>query len=184
MDPQTRDGITITNPERENETPMTNSTDTASIHNPTDLSDYDWLETVALVWKVRNEGSYRYAVENYAPEFESPAMQAVAADDARLRAFYGENKAKVDAWWDTVGGQRAVDLHNDHIDESRQREKDACLWGVRCTDGHVVHEPSEAERDAFVARLLADTYSNRRVPAVLLRREVPGGEWTESPLKS
>jgi len=162
---------------------MTN-TSTTSIHNPTELSDYDWLEFVALVWKVRHEGSYRYAVENWPPSFESADMQAVAGSPARMLAYYQENRAKVDAWWDTVGGERAVDLHNAHVDESRQREKDACLWGVRCTDGYVVHEPSEEERDAFVARLLADTYPNRRVPAVLLRRDVPGGEWTESPLNS
>lgn len=163
---------------------MTNSTDTASIHNPTDLSDYDWLEFVALVWKVRNEGSYRYAVENWPPAFESETMQAIADDRGKLSNFYAANKAKVDGWWGTVGGQRAVDLHNDHVDEARQRERDACLWGVRCTDGYIVHEPTEDERDAFVARLLADTYPNRRVPAVLLHRDVPGGEWTESPLKS
>lgn len=181
---RTRDGVTITNPEQENEAPMTNTTDTGTIHNPTDLSDYDWLEFVALVWKVRNEGSYRYAVENWAPTFEAPVMQAIADDNAKLRAFYGQNKPKVDSWWDAVGGERAVDLHNDHVDEARQRERDACLWGVRCTDGYIVHESSEAERDAFVARLLADTYPHRRVPGALLRRDVPGGEWTESPLKS
>ncbi|MCX4911872.1 hypothetical protein [Streptomyces sp. NBC_00878] len=163
---------------------MSNSTDTTSIHNPTDLSDYDWLELVALVWKVRNEGSYSYAVENWPPEFESADMQAIAGVPARLRAIYGEHRPKVDSWWDAVGGERAVDLHNDHIDESRQRQKDACLWGVRCTDGYIVHEPTEQDRDEFVARLLADTYPNRRVPAVLLHRDTPGGEWTESPLKS
>ena len=181
---RTRDGHTITNPEQETDTPMTNSTETATIHNPTSLSDYDWLEFVALVWKVRNEGSYRYAVENWPPQFESPQMQAIAADDGKLLDFYRDNLEKVHAWADTVGGERAVDLHNDHIDEARQRERDACLWGVRCTDGYVVHEPSEEERDAFVARLLADTYPKKRVPAVLLHRNVPGGEWTESPLKA
>lgn len=162
---------------------MTN-TSTAGIHNPTDLSDYDWLEFVALVWKVRNEGSYNYAVENWPPRFESPDMQAIADDSRTLRGFYSDNRAKVDAWWDTVGGERAVDLHNDHIDEGRQREKDACLWGVRCVDGYVVHKPTEQARDAFVARLLGDKHPHRRVPAVLLHREVPGGEWTESPLPS
>jgi len=181
---RTRDGITSTNPEQETETPMANSTDTTSIHNPIDLSDFDWLEFVALVWKVRHEGSYQYAVENWAPQFEAPAMQTIADDDAQLRAFYGQNKAKVDAWWDVVGGERAVDLHNDHIDEARQRQLDACLWGVRCTDGYIVHDPTEQARDEFVARLLADTYPNRRVPAVLLHRDTPGGVWTESPLKS
>src|SRR2546422_2277159 len=127
---------------------MTN-TDTTSIHNPTDLSDYDWLEFVALVWKVRHEGSYNYAVENWPPAFESPDMQAIASDSRSLRGFYGDNRAKVEAWAETVGGELAVDLHNDHIDEARQRERDACLWGVRCTDGYVVHEESEQERDDF-----------------------------------
>lgn len=163
---------------------MSNTTETSSIHNPTDLSDYDFLELVALVWKVRNEGSYRYAVENWPPTFETPAMQAVADDPAKLRAFYGEHKDKVDAWADVVGGERAVDLHNDHIDEARQRQRDACLWGVLCADGHIVHEPSEAERDGFLSRLLADTYPNRRVPVALLHRDTPGGEWTRSPLPS
>lgn len=163
---------------------MSNSTDTTSIHNPTDLSDFDWLEFVALVWKVKHEGCYTYAVENWAPEFQAGDMQAVASDPKQMRRYYVDNKPKVDAWWDAVGGERAVDLHNDHIDEARQRQLDACLWGVRCTDGYIVHDPTEQERDEFVARLLADTYPNRRVPAVLLHRDVPGGEWTESPLKS
>jgi len=163
------------------------NTDTTSIHNPSDLSDFDWLEFVALVWKVRNEGSYRYAVENWPPRFESPDMQAIAADFGHLTEFYDEHKAKVDAWLDQVGGQRAVDLHNDHIDEARQREKDACLWGVRCMDGYIVHKTSQEERDAFVARLKVDTgirtaTRKKRVPAVLLHRETPGGEWTETAL--
>jgi hypothetical protein len=95
------------------------------IKNPTTLSDYDWLELVSLVWKVRNEGSYSYAVENWPPRFEADDMQAIADDPTKLRALYREHKPAVDAWWDQVGGDRAVDLHNAHVDESRQRAKDA-----------------------------------------------------------
>lgn len=92
------------------------------IQNPTDWSDYDFLEFEAFVSKVENEG-FTYAAEEYAPEFESPELQAIAADFGQLRTFYVENEAKVDDWWTTVGGERACDLHNAHVDESRRRRR-------------------------------------------------------------
>ena len=159
------------------------------IQNPTDLSDYDFLAFEGFVHKVQWEGSYSYAAENYAPRFESPEMQAIADDPDRLYAFYRENRGKVEAWYEVVGAQRACDLHNAHIDEERKRRNDACLWGVRCTDGHVIHERTREGRDNLAASLVeqrnnaADRFkSHIRVPAALLHRDVPGGEWTETPL--
>ncbi|MFH8813068.1 hypothetical protein ACH4GZ_38715 [Streptomyces hygroscopicus] len=156
---------------------MTNAQ--SDISNPTNLSDYDWLEFVALVWKVRNEGSYGYAVENWPPAFESSDMQAIAASQARMLAYYQLNRGKVDAWWDVVGGDRAVELHNAHIRESQQREQDACLWGIRCTDGHVITCETQERRDHWAAELRDDHREGRRMPEALLSRTVPGGEWTE-----
>ncbi|MGY0065164.1 hypothetical protein ACWY4P_53590 (plasmid) [Streptomyces sp. LZ34] len=155
---------------------------TSSISNPTALSDYDWLEFVSLVWKVRNEGSYSYTVENWPPAFESTDMQAIAASRARMLAYYQENRGKVDAWWDVVGGERAVDLHNAHVDEARKREQDACLWGIRCTDGYVITCETQEYRDSFVGYLVREYQEHpegRRMPEALLHRDAPGGEWAE-----
>ena len=146
------------------------------IHNPTPFSDFDWLELVSFVWKVETEG-YEYAAENYGPDFEDTGLP-VDGDD--LRDLYDRYVDAVDTWADAVGGQEACDLHNAHVDESRKRDDDAKLWGVRCTDGYVIGEPTEAARDRLVADLLA--HPKYRQPAALLQRTVPGGEWTESPL--
>jgi hypothetical protein len=148
------------------------------IQNPTDWSDFDFLEFEAFVSKVENEG-FTYAAENYGPNFESPELQAIADDLGALRTLYVENEAKVDAWWSTVGGERACDLHNDHVDEERQRREDARLFGIRCTDGYVITEDSEESRDRTVAYLLENDGKGWRVPQTLLRRETPGGEWTD-----
>ncbi len=146
------------------------------IQNPTALSDYDWLEFVSFVWKVENEG-YEYAAEHYAPEFEDTGLP-VDGDD--LRDLYHRYYDAVETWAETIGYGEAVDLHNDHVDETRRRADDACLWGVRCTDGFVNHQPSEESANRTVADLLANAGKGWRVPAALLQRTVPGGEWTET----
>lgn len=153
-------------------------TDTTNISNPTTLSDYDWLEFVAFVWKVEREG-FTYAAENYGPEFEDEGLHAVAEDLGKLRAFYREHAVKVDTRVAAVGGEKACDLHNDHVREARQRKEDARLFGIRCTDGYVITLDSEENRDANAAHMKANADKGWREPAVLLRRDVPGGEWTE-----
>jgi hypothetical protein len=153
-------------------------TGTASIHNPTTWSDYDFLEFEGFVSKVENEG-FTYAAENYPPHFESPALQAAAADLGSLRRLYLDNEAKVDAWYEQVGGERACDLHNDHVDQARQRREDARLYGIRCTDGFVLTKDTEESRDQTAAYLLENADKGWRVPETLLRRDTPGGNWTD-----
>lgn len=148
------------------------------IHNPTDWSDYDFLEFEAFVSKVGNEG-FTYAAEEYPPHFESPELQAIADDLGKLRNLYEDNEPKVDAWYEQVGGERACDLHNAHVDEARQRRAEACLFGVRCTDGHVLTYDTEDYRDRHAAYLLENAGNGWRVPEVLVRRDVPGGEWID-----
>lgn len=150
------------------------------------MSRYDFLELEAFASKVDHEG-YSYAAEHYGPEFESTELQNTADDPQALRALYRTHRPAIDAWCEELGGEAACDLHNDHIDESRLREKDACLWGIRCTDGYVVHERSEEEQKRFVAGLIQSKKErpdiSYRVPEVLLHRETPGGEWTtETPV--
>lgn len=151
---------------------------TTDIQNPTAWSNFDFLEFEAFVSKVENEG-FAYAAENYGPNFESPELQAVAADFGQLRALYLENEAKVDDWYTQVGGERACDLHNAHVDEERQRREDARLFGIRCTDGFVLTKDSEGDREQTVAYLLENRSKGWRVPESLLRRSVPGGEWAD-----
>jgi hypothetical protein len=146
------------------------------IQNPTAFSDYDWLEFVSFVWKVENEG-YEYAAEHYGPDFEDTGLP-VDGDD--LRDLYDRYFDAVETWAEAVGGQEACDLHNAHVDESRKREDNACLWGVRCTDGFVIHEKTEEAASRTAAHLLANAGKGWRVPVALLQRSAPGGEWTES----
>lgn len=148
----------------------------SDIQNPTALSDFDWLEFVSFIWKTEREG-YAYAAEHYAPEFEDPALPTGGRE---LRAFSREHAGKVDKWAGAVGGSEACDLHNAHVDETRRRKDDACLWGLRCTDGYVIHEQSEESASRTVAYLLANSGSGWRTPGALLRRTEVGGEWTET----
>lgn len=153
-------------------------TDTANIQNPTTWSDFDFLEFEAFVSKVENEG-FTYAAENYGPNFESPELQAIAADLGTLRTLYVENEDKVETWWLQIGPERACDLHNAHVDEERQRREDARLFGIRCTDGYVLTYDTEANRDRNAAYLLENAGKGWRVPQTLLHRDVPGGDWTD-----
>jgi hypothetical protein len=151
----------------------------SEIQNPTALSDYDWLEFEGFASKVDSEG-FTYAYENYGPDFEDPSMQALAEDMGKLRAYHRENAHLVDEWWAKVGGERGCDLHNAHVDENRKRRQDACLWGIRCTDGYIITEQSEQDRSRTVAYLQASPGKGRRQASALLHRTVAGGAWTEN----
>ncbi|MEU1273038.1 hypothetical protein [Streptomyces sp. NPDC005799] len=153
-------------------------TTVTDIQNPTDWSDFDFLEFEAFCSKVNIEG-FTYAAENYGPNFEDPQLKVIAEDLGQLRTLYVENEDKVDTWYLAVGGERACDLHNAHVDEERQRREDARLFGFRCTDGYVITADSKADRDRSVAYLLENEGKGWRVPQTLLRRETAGGEWTD-----
>lgn len=153
-------------------------TDPTTIHNPTEWSDFDFLEFEGFVHKVAIEG-FLYAADNYGPEFEDPQLKAVTESLDSLRAFYREHLPKVEAWYEQVGMQRACDLHNAHVDEERQRREDARLFGIRCTDGFVITVGSEEEREQRATYLLKNAGQGWRVPASLLRRDVPGGAWSD-----
>ena len=141
------------------------------------MSRYDFLELEAFASKVDREG-YSYAVENYGPEFESETLQRSAASSEGLRGLYSAHRQLVDAWWAEVG-DAGCDLHNAHVDESRQRKQDACLWGIRCTDGYVITQDTKADRDGLAEHLRETHREGRRMPEALLSRTAPGGEWTE-----
>lgn len=151
-----------------------------AISIPTAFTEYDWLELVAFDSKVSSEG-YTYAFEEYAPRFEDPVMKSVAADSYQLKHLHDRQKAAIDAWWDSEG-DNAVDLLNDHVDESDRREKDARLWGIRCTDGHVITCDTKESRDRQVMYLNENRGKGWREPAALLQRFAPGGDWNESRL--
>lgn len=147
---------------------------------PTSFTEYDWFELAAFDSKVNREG-YAYAAKEYAPKFEDPTMQAVAADPYQLKYLYDRQRPAIDAWWDAE--PNAVDLLNAHVDESDRRQENTRLWGIRCTDGHVITCDSREYRDSLVASMRAEAGTpGRRTPAVLLRRFVPGGQWNENPL--
>lgn len=148
---------------------------------PAGFTQYDWLQLVAFDSKVTREG-YAYAAEHYAPQFETPALEAVAADPHQMKFLYDRQRAAIDTWWDTHG-EVAADLLNTHIEEEQRRRKDASLWGIRCTDGHIITCDSQTHRDGLVAVMCAEKpRPGRRVPAARLRRLAAGGEWHESAL--
>ncbi|GHJ34278.1 hypothetical protein TPA0910_87110 [Streptomyces hygroscopicus subsp. sporocinereus] len=142
------------------------------------MSRYDFLEFEAFASKVDREG-YSYAVENYGPEFESEALRRTADDSQALRALYRQHRPLVDAWWAEAGAAVACDLHNAHVDEARQRKEDARLWGISCTDGYVITCDTQEYRDHWAADMRETHREGWRMPAALLSRTVPGGEWTE-----
>lgn len=147
---------------------------------PTAFTEYDWLELIAFDSKVNSEG-YSYAAENYAPRFETPEMQAVAADGCQLKFLYDSQRPSIDAWRDAE--PNAVDLVNAHIDEERRRRQDACLWGIRCTDGYVIACDTREYRDQLAASMHAEeARPGRRKPAALLQRFFAGAAWHETRL--
>jgi hypothetical protein len=147
---------------------------------PTAFTEYDWLELIAFDSKVNREG-YGCAADNYAPRFETPEMQAVAADGRQLKFLYDRQQPAIDAWWDTE--PNGVDLVNAHIDEERKRRENGRLWGIRCTDGHVITCDTRDYRDQLAASMQAEeARPGRRVPAARLQRFFAGAGWHETRL--
>ncbi|MGW2725522.1 hypothetical protein [Streptomyces sp. NPDC001492] len=145
-----------------------------------ELSEYDFMELVAFQFKVEWERSFPYTWSNYPPRFEAPELAEYGTVRWKFSRLYSRYKPKVMAWREEVGGERAVELHNAHIDERNQRRKDACLFGVRCEDGYVITCDTQAYRDRLWGELHEEAGKpHRRVPAALLVREVPGGAWAE-----
>lgn len=144
------------------------------------LSQYDFMEMVAFQHKVEWERSFPYAWSNYGPKFENPDLAEYETVRWKFSRLYSHYKPKVLAWRNEVGGQEACDLHNAHIDEQRKRQEDACLFGIRCTDGYVITCDTEHSRDEDAAFMVAHQGgpASYRMPSALLAREVPGGEWT------
>lgn len=93
----------------------------SDIQNPSALTDFDWLEFVSFVWKTENEG-FDYAYENYSPRFEMSDLRKLAADMGKFSAFYDTCEPLVEPWAEAVGWERAGDLVNAHVDETRKRE--------------------------------------------------------------
>lgn len=145
-----------------------------------ELSEYDFMELVAFQFKVEWERSFPYTWSNYPPHFEAPDLAEYGTVRWKFSRLYSQYKPKVKAWQAKVGGERACELHNAHIDERRQRAEDARLFGIRCEDGVVITCASQEYRDRLWGQLKEDAGKpHRRVPAALLAREVPGGEWAE-----
>ncbi|MET7713725.1 hypothetical protein [Streptomyces sp. NPDC005407] len=147
-----------------------------------ELSPYDFMEMVVFQHKVEWERSFPYAWSNYGPKFEDPALAEYEAVRWKFSRLYSHYKPKVLAWREKVGGEKACDLHNAHVDEERQRREDACLFGIRCTDGYVITCDTEESRGRQAAYMAENAGKGWREPASLLHREVPGGEWTEVPV--
>lgn len=147
---------------------------------PTAFTEYDWLELAAFDSKVSSEG-FTYAAAEYGPRFETPEMQAIAAAPTRLKFLYDRQRPNIDKWWDEE--PNAGDLIDAHNTEADRRAEDAMLWGIRCTDGHVITCDSHEYRDSLAGRMRAEAgQPGRREPAALLQRFAPGGDWNESSL--
>jgi hypothetical protein len=82
-----------------------------------ELSDYDRMELIAFDRKVEFDG-FRYAFEEYAPEFQDEGMRVLAESKGAFRAWFRAQAAGIDAWW-SEHFEDGVDLHNAHIEAQR-----------------------------------------------------------------
>lgn len=163
-----------------------------SDNNPTipeGFTLYDWLELLGFTWKIENEG-YEYAAENYAPEFESKALNVIAADDdpRPLKDLYREHHQALADWQQAVGWEEVDRLWTAHLREEKERQEAHLLWAVHPGGDWNYHAYSEA----FATREEVDKWIESRKAAVekygwqpwvgrILHRSEPGGEWTEVP---
>jgi hypothetical protein len=156
---------------------------------PDGFTLYDWMELHGFAWKVENEG-YEYASENYAPEFETPALKAIAEDDdpRPLRNLYREQYPALEAWNKAVGYEEIDRLWSAHLREEKERREAHKLWAV--------HPGGDwnyaAYSDAFDTREEVDDWIARQAELVtkhgwkpwtghILHRDTPGGAWTRVP---
>lgn len=153
---------------------------------PTGFTLYDWMELHGFAWKIENEG-YEYASENYAPKFETPALQAIVDDDdpRPLRKLFREHASALEAWANAVGYEEVDRLWTAHLREEKERREAHLLWAV--------HPGGDwdyaAYQDAFASREDVDEWIGRQAELVvkhgwkpwtghILHRDTPGGEWT------
>ena len=156
---------------------------------PEGFSLYDWLEFLGFIWKIENEG-YEYAAENYAPKFESQALNAIVLDDdpRPLKNLYREHDQALRSWQDAVGWEEVDCLWTAHLREEKERREAHLLWAIHpggdwnyyaYTDAFETREAAQSYIDR--SHRLAETNPNvRRCDWRILHRDQPGGDWTEA----
>lgn len=160
---------------------------------PDGFSLYDWMELIGFTWKTQSEG-YEYASENYSPEFESERLRAIAEDDdpRPLKKLYRQHAQALEAWQENAGWETVSDLWDAHLREEKERKEAHLPWGLHPGGDWnfgAYSEAFETREQALEAIAkqndLAEQYPHF-VPFTgrLLHRQVPGGEWTETPLNS
>lgn len=157
---------------------------------PDGFTHYDWMELLGFAWKIENEG-YEYAAENYAPEFETAALKAIAEDDdpRPLKKLYRDHEKALTDWQETVGWEAVSDLWDAHQQEEKERREAHLLWGLHpggdwnyaaYSNAFTTRDEAQAYIDA--SNKLAEENPNfRRCDWRILHRSEPGGEWADAP---
>ncbi|WP_331764779.1 hypothetical protein [Streptomyces sp. NBC_01238] len=154
---------------------------------PAGFTQHDWLELLGFTWKIENEG-YEYASEHYAPSFDTPALQAIVADDdpRPLRGLYRQYYKALQAWQEAVGWQEVDRLRTAHLRQEKERREAHLLWAVHPggnwdyaahSDAFETREDAEkwiAGQDELVQKYGWKPWAGR-----LLHRTEPGADWTE-----
>ncbi|MFF1916166.1 hypothetical protein ACFVYE_32185 [Streptomyces sp. NPDC058239] len=160
-----------------------------NIQNPTNMTDYDWLEFVGFVWKVENEG-YSYASKNYAPKFETSDL-AGSSKGRGLKALYKAHVADVETWSETVGYKAVDRIWSAHLREEKERSEAHLLWAVHpggdwnyAAYSHAFATREDAEKWISGRAELAEKHGWKPWAGRLLHRETAGGEWAEASLTS
>lgn len=152
-----------------------------------EFSDYDFMELIAFHSKVESEG-FTYAYENYPPKFEAEPLQRTAQDMGSMRRLFSDAQDRIDRWW-ADHPDDGVDLHNEHIDDRRERDEADRLWAVH-PGGDFARKylwafETRQEAEAVIERNLEHArtcHPDKETPDWrLLHREVPAGEWDTVP---
>lgn len=158
---------------------------------PDGFSLYDWLELLGFIWKIENEG-YEYASENYAPEFESEQLRAIAEDDdpRPLKKLYRDHQQALETWQEAVGWEAASDLWDAHQREEQERKEAHLLWAIHpggdwnyyaYSQAFATREEAQAYIDQSHELAEKNPRNFRRCDWRILHRSEPGGAWSDAP---
>ncbi|WP_019061573.1 hypothetical protein [Streptomyces prunicolor] len=159
---------------------------------PAGFTLYDWMELRGFTWKIENEG-YEYAAEEYAPEFETAELKAIAEDDdpRPLRRLVDDHEQAMDTWQEQTGWDEVDRLWTAHQREQKERGEQHLLWalhpGVDWDGGaySTAYESREKALDGIKQQNeLAEKYDHfTPFTGRLMHRREPGGDWTVVPIE-
>lgn len=102
---------------KENRSMTENTTITPPVPEP---DSYDFGELLLFAHKAESEG-FDYARDEYAPEFEAPALAALVEDRDAFEAWWEDAAEVVEQWRKRVGWEAAAAAYDAHLAASEAR---------------------------------------------------------------